>query len=87
MHLIKLHNYNGVMEIIGALNSGPVSRLQKTWEKISRYDFDTQGCFDNKLGHSKNFLKAYSELMNPYKNLMILHLFLNISISLIIILN
>lgn len=28
----EMHNYNTLMEILGGLNSHPVSRLKKTWD-------------------------------------------------------
>jgi len=30
--LMKINNYNGVMEILSGINSSPVRRLKKTWE-------------------------------------------------------
>ena len=32
--LEKLNNFNTLLEIIGGLNSSPVSRLKRTWEKV-----------------------------------------------------
>ncbi|XP_062523544.1 RAS guanyl-releasing protein 2-B-like [Corticium candelabrum] len=34
-HLLSLHNYNGLIAIVGGLNSSPISRLRHTFEALS----------------------------------------------------
>ena len=40
--LEQLHNYNGVMEIVGALNLSAITRLKETWKLVSQKN---QGIF------------------------------------------
>lgn len=36
MRRYECHNYNGLMEVVAALHSAPVYRLQKTWNLVPK---------------------------------------------------
>jgi hypothetical protein len=53
-HLLKLNNFNGVMELLSALQSSPIDRLKHTWSEIP--------------AKKKKILEECSELMSREKN-------------------
>jgi len=65
-HLRDLGNYNGVMEIIGGLNSFVVSRLQATWAQIPQR-YTTIFNELNQLMESKSNYRDYRTAMKERK--------------------
>jgi len=65
-HLRDLGNYNGVMEIIGGLNSFVVSRLQATWAQIPQR-YTTIFNELNQLMESKSNYRDYRGAMRERK--------------------
>jgi len=73
-HLIKFNNFSGVMQIVGALTSLPISRLHQTWSKISdkmntlwesqNMKFFTETFYDGSNINS-NLIKKYYNSPNP----------------------
>ena len=62
-NLRELNNFNGVMEVVSAINSSPVRRLKKTWEELSvnaKHRFDV---LDGLMNHNGNY-RTYRQLLH-----------------------
>jgi len=58
----KLNNFNGVMEIIGALSGVPISRLQLTWNGISKKSLHLFHSLEQLMSTTKNYDEYRSHL-------------------------
>jgi hypothetical protein len=56
--LRDINNYNGVMEILGGINTWAVQRLKNTWEAIPKEVLKTLEELDNLMENKQNY-KAY----------------------------
>jgi len=57
---IKINNFNGAMEILSALNSAPVHRLQRTWNMLPHKSWEWFEELTSLFNTSINW-KAYRE--------------------------
>jgi len=51
----EISNFNGLMEIIGGLNSMPVQRLRATWELIPKSYLETFQQLNSRMDHINNY--------------------------------
>jgi len=70
--LLEGNNLNGVMEILSGLNSGPVRKLQFTWNNLSKDDLGTfkelEALFSSRMNYSeyRKFLSSAPLPCLPY---------------------
>jgi len=61
-HMRDISNYNGLMEIIGGLNSLPISRLKATWEQLPRGVPETFNQLNTLMEQLNNFINYRNSL-------------------------
>ena len=62
--LLKLNNFNGVMEILSGINSSPVRRLKKTWEGIGEHWQGRMKRLEELMSHDQNYKSYRAALHN-----------------------
>ena len=78
--LQKLHNYDMLMAVMGALNNSPIQRLKKTWQIVPNDDlllYDELDELTSHIGNYKMYRAVTESLRTKHENyLPILCLFL-----------